>query len=81
MMQTAAFLGTNFNLTGIKNTKGELAQYIGPTLGSAENLLSHLNKMPPTDRPEIFGIHQNAQGAVIHEEGESLLRKIYEYQF
>ena len=35
--------------------------------------------MPPIDRPEIFGIHQNASLSVINEEGESLLKNIYEF--
>jgi hypothetical protein len=64
-------------MTGIKNARGELAQYVAPSLVSNDNFVSHLQKMPPHDMPEIFGIHQNAQVAVINEEGDSLMIKIY----
>lgn len=66
-------------MTGLKRPTGELGQYVAPNLNSSENLISHLNKMPPIDRPEIFGIHQNSLVAVIHEEGESLMKNIYKF--
>ena len=57
MMQQQPFIGKAFNMTGLKNPGGELGQYVAPALSSSESLISHLQKLPPMDRPEIFGIH------------------------
>jgi len=77
----AAIDGEAFNLAGQKFPRDDLAQYVNPESGTCDHYCAHLNKFPPNDRPEVFGIHYNANYACIEQDGAKLLRKIYEYQF
>ena len=38
-----------------------------------------MNKFPPIDRPEIFGMHYNANYANIEQEGATTLAKIFDF--
>jgi len=73
--------GVPFNLTGLRNPKGDLAQYAVPTQGSCDHYIGHLGKFPPADRPDVCGIHSNAECAMIQQDGTSLMAKIFEFQF
>lgn len=77
VLQPGAISSDTFNLVGLKAAKGELAQYVAPPLAAREAFGAHVtNFFPPVDRPEVFGIHFNAQVLTVKEEGAALLHRI-----
>ena len=72
---------TYYNLTGIKNARGSLANYTMPLAGNVDAYLAHVLKYAAEDEPEVFGIHENAKFALANKEGENVLIKISEYLY
>lgn len=52
-----------------------------PSAGSTEHFLAYLSKFPPTDRPEVVGIHYNAGFAVIEDQGKYVMNNVYDFQY
>ena len=41
----------------------------------------HISKFPIQDRPEIFGLHENATIMRATNEGKNLLERMFEFEF
>ena len=45
-----------------------------PSAGSLMHYANHMSSLPDQDMPEVFGIHKNAQAALMQSDGEAILQ-------
>lgn len=61
--------GESFNLAGFSEGEldpdGDLERYKMPSPGSLDHYARHMASLPDQDMPEVFGIHENAQAALM----------------
>ena len=69
-----------YRLTGISSGKDSGIYYI-PGDGDLQFFKVHISKFPIQDRPEIFGLHENATIMRSTNEGKNLLERMFEFEF
>ena len=52
-----------------------------PGDGDINSYRVHLQKLPLSDRPEIFGLHEVATQLRQTSEGKKLLEKVFQFEF
>lgn len=67
-------------MTGLAHLPECLRQYVLPEArGNKETFVNHICRFPSVDRPEVFGIHFNAQRAQTEAEGLDLLAQVFAF--
>ena len=72
---------TPFNLSGEAEPSERLSKYMMPSPGSLEHYADHLQRLPAHDCPGVLGIHEQAQGAMVEAEGDSVLKRAFDFTF
>lgn len=70
----------NYKLTGLDG-KNDTGIYYIPGEGDLTFYKQHISRFPIQDRPEIFGLHENATIMRTTSEGKKLLGRIFEFEF
>ena len=68
------------NLVGLKQPPDYLRGYNMPDhRGNKDIFVGHASRFPNLDRPEVFGIHFNAQQAMTEGEGLNILNQVFAF--
>ena len=68
-----------YKLTGIASK--DTGIYYVPGDGDLQSFKVHITKFPISDRPDIFGLHENATIMRATNEGKTLLERMFEFEF
>lgn len=61
---------------------GSLASYVLPKQATGrEQLMQHIRTYPEVDRPEMYGLHQNANLSTLEHQGLETLKAVFKFQF